>query len=57
MRIPLLGLAGAGVVTIAACGGDHVTAPTDPKAGAQPSAAYLAWKPGPGDTCPIAVHS
>ena len=57
MRTVLLPLAGAGLITLTACGGERATGPTDPRANAPPSAAYLVWKPGPGDTCPIAVHN
>ncbi len=53
-NIVYLGTPAAAVVILAACG-DSSVAGLDPN-GAQASVAYLAWKPGPNDTCPIAVH-
>ena len=57
MRSVFIAVTGAGLVSLAACTAERTTSPADPKAGAQASVAYLAWKPGPGDTCPIAVHN
>ena len=49
-----IGTPAAALLVLAACG-DSSVGGLDPN-GAQGSVAYLAWKPGPTDTCPIAVH-
>ncbi len=49
-----VGAPAAGLLVLAACGDSSVTG-LDPN-GARASVAYLAWKPGANDTCPIAVH-
>jgi hypothetical protein len=57
MRALLLSSAAAAAALLAACGSDSAGGPHDPPANATPSVAYLTWNPGPGDTCPIAVHN
>jgi hypothetical protein len=55
MRVIILTSAAAGLVV--ACGSENAGGPHDPPANAPPSVAYVTWNPGPGDTCPIAVHN
>ena len=55
MRALILTSAAAGL--LAACGSETAGGPHDPPANAPPSVAYVTWNPGPGDTCPIAVHN
>ncbi len=47
----------AGIVVLAGCNGDKTAGLDDPRANARPSVAYVTWNPGPGDTCPVAVHN
>lgn len=46
-----------GAAVLAACAGDGASGPNTGSLDAPPSVAYLAWKPGTGDTCPLEVHN
>jgi hypothetical protein len=49
-----ISLAAAALAILSACGDLSGPGPSDPNAPA--SVAFNAWRPGPGDTCPVAVH-
>lgn len=42
---------------VAACASGSTGGPHDPPANGVPSVAFLAWTPGPGDTCTIEIHN
>ncbi len=52
---PATAVIATAVIVLAACTDSAITSPTPPKT-PEPSVAMKAWKPGPGDTCPISVH-
>lgn len=55
-RVPLLGsLAALAALALSGCGDPSGPSASD-ALNAPPSVAFAAWRPGSGDTCPIAVH-